>query len=92
MMIANYRNHLPPIRLAMFISLMISAVLNEAKGRDYFNPALLERTQSASGEIDLSGFETGQQAEGTYRVDILLNGELRETREVAFVRDDDGNL
>ncbi len=92
MMIAKLIINPTPLRLALLIGLTIANVLNEAKGRDYFNPALLEHTESANGDVDLSGFETGQQAEGTYRVDIILNGENVDTREVAFAKRKDGSL
>lgn len=86
MMIAKMITNPPPVRLLLFILLTIANVLNEVKGRDYFNPALLERTGSPNGDVDLSGFETGQQAEGTYHVDILLNGDNVDTRDVVFTR------
>lgn len=92
MMIAKLIINPPPARLAVFIFLAIASVLKEVKGRDYFNPALLEHTESSSGDVDLSGFETGQQAEGTYHVDILLNGENVDTRDVAFTRGKEGAL
>ena len=86
MMIAKMITNPPPVRLLLFILLTFANVLNEVKGRDYFNPALLERTGSTNGDVDLSGFETGQQAEGTYHVDILLNGDNVDTRDVVFTR------
>ncbi len=86
MMIAKMITNPPPVRLLLFILLTVANVLNEVIGRDYFNPALLERTGSTNGDVDLSGFETGQQAEGTYHVDILLNGENVDTRDVVFTR------
>lgn len=92
MMIAKMISNPPPVRLLLCILLTVANVLNEVKGRDYFNPALLERTGSTNGDVDLSGFETGQQAEGTYHVDILLNGENVDTRDVVFTRREGGML
>ncbi|CBG88571.1 fimbria/pilus outer membrane usher protein [Citrobacter rodentium] len=71
---------------------MITSLLNEARGRDYFNPALLENNPTAADNIDLSAFETGQQAQGTYRVDIILNGANVDTREIAFFPGEEGDL
>lgn len=92
MMIAKLIINPPPVRLLLFILLTVTNVLNEVKGRDYFNPALLERTGSTNGDVDLSGFETGQQAKGTYHVDIIINGENVDTRDVVFTRREDGTL
>ena len=50
-----------------------------------FNPALLEIESAGQGSADLSVFETGSgQLPGTYRVDIYLNNELQDTRDVEF--------
>lgn len=92
LMIAKMITNPPPVRTLLFILLTVANVLNEVKGRDYFNPALLERTGSTNGDVDLSGFETGLQAQGTYHVDILLNGENVDTRDVVFTRREDGTL
>lgn len=92
MMIAKLIMKPPVTRRILFILLTLANVLNEVKGRDYFNPALLERTEATNGDVDLSGFESGQQAEGTYRVDIVLNGENVDSREVTFTRREGGTL
>lgn len=84
MMIAKYIINPYPARLVLFISLGIFSVLNEVLGRDYFNPALLEHISSGSENIDLSGFEMGGQAQGTYHVDIILNGQFLDTQDIAF--------
>lgn len=50
-----------------------------------FNPALLEIESPGQGSTDLSVFETNSgQLPGTYRVDIYLNNELQDTRDVEF--------
>lgn len=92
MMIAKLIIEPSQARLALFISLVLAGVVNEAKGRDYFNPALLEKTPSDSGAIDLSSFESGQQASGTYRVDIILNGQNVDTQDITFSQGEQGNL
>lgn len=60
-----------------------------ALARDYFNPEFLETVDGQSRTVDLSAFESGAQASGNYRVDITLNGQLMETRDIAFTRRDD---
>ncbi|HCB2207740.1 TPA: fimbrial biogenesis outer membrane usher protein [Citrobacter farmeri] len=52
--------------------------------RDYFNPALLEKNNAATGDIDLSSFEEGMQKPGKYRVDIMLNGQYFDSQDIAF--------
>ncbi|WP_343552962.1 fimbria/pilus outer membrane usher protein [Pantoea sp.] len=53
-----------------------------------FNPKLLE-TRGGQSMADISQFERGGQLPGTYRVDIYLNSNFIETRDVTFVSDDD---
>lgn len=79
-------------RQALIISLLFTGMVNEAKGREYFNPALLEKTQAGNTDVDLSAFEAGYQAAGTYHVDILLNGQIVDTRDVTFTRAESGAL
>lgn len=55
------------------------------QARDFFNPALLEMDNPNQGATDLTVFEDGiGQAPGTYRVDIFLNNEQRDTGDVTF--------
>lgn len=57
----------------------------DAEARDYFNPELLEIDNPLQGKTDLSIFEEGEtQAPGTYRVDIYINNEQQDTRDVDF--------
>lgn len=55
-------------------------------GREHFNPALLEMTDSAMSTVDLSIFEKGNQAPGTYRVDVFVNNQQVDSLEIRFVR------
>lgn len=55
-------------------------------GREHFNPALLDMTDSAMSAVDLSVFERGNQAPGTYRVDVYVNRQQVDSLEINFVR------
>ncbi|ALR76880.1 fimbria/pilus outer membrane usher protein [[Enterobacter] lignolyticus] len=79
-------------RLALGIALAISPPIPEAEGRDFFNPALLELDNPAMKGADLSAFERGAQAPGIYHVDIIIDEQLVDTRDIAFyvVKDDAG--
>lgn len=62
-----------------------AAVTGQARAQDYFNPALLELGTSGEAPVDLSAFENqGGQLPGTYHVDIYLNDQKMETRNVEF--------
>lgn len=57
----------------------------DADARQTFNPELLELNGTDSAQVDLSLFdESGGQLPGRYRVDIFMNNEKVETREVDF--------
>lgn len=75
-------------RLAYLIAAqltMLGCVSFGAQARDYFNPAMLEIDNPHQGSTDLTVFEDGaNQAPGTYRVDIYLNNESQDTRDVEF--------
>ncbi|HIE5388016.1 TPA: fimbria/pilus outer membrane usher protein [Enterobacter cancerogenus] len=75
-----------PARLACYIALALAAA-PDASARETFNAELVELDNPGMGKADLSAFESGSQAPGTYRVDIILNERLLETRDVAFVQD-----
>jgi len=62
------------------------------QAQDYFNPALLEQNGDASTVNDLSAFTAGGQLPGTYRVDIFLNGQQADSRDVNFFRDEHNTL
>ncbi|HEY4438488.1 MAG TPA: fimbria/pilus outer membrane usher protein [Lelliottia sp.] len=55
-----------------------------ACSREYFNPALLEMTDSVLATADLSGFENGRQAPGKYRVDVFVNNQQVDSLEIVF--------
>ncbi|MBW7981907.1 fimbria/pilus outer membrane usher protein [Enterobacillus tribolii] len=79
-------------RLACFIAAQLTLpgmVMSDALARDYFNPALLEL--GGGNGADLSAFEEkGGQLPGTYRVDVFLNNEKVDTRDVEFRMMKDG--
>nr|WP_256682705.1 fimbria/pilus outer membrane usher protein [Buttiauxella agrestis] len=59
--------------------------LGSVQARDIFNPALLEVNPAQQAATDLSVFEIGAgQAPGTYHVDIYLNNQIQDTRDVEF--------
>ncbi|EBI9057209.1 fimbrial biogenesis outer membrane usher protein [Salmonella enterica] len=63
--------------------------------RDWFNPALLSIggvSAPQAGVADLSSFENGGQAPGTYRVSLWVNGERVDEKDVPFVTGPDGQL
>lgn len=76
-----------PFRLA-FLSCLITAQLagnpSWAENADRFNPALLEIDNPNNVSADLSLFEKGVQAPGIYHVDIIINGELIDTKDIEF--------
>ncbi|PNS10968.1 fimbrial assembly protein [Mixta theicola] len=49
-----------------------------------FNPALLERHGLENEAVDLSAFENSPLLPGTYRVEIVVNNQPKETRDVTF--------
>ncbi|WP_436876621.1 fimbria/pilus outer membrane usher protein [Siccibacter turicensis] len=72
-----------PSRVALFVALALSGS-HAAFARDYFNPGLLEAGAQQAGNIDLSTFEEGSQAPGTYQVDIIINDQQVDSRNVDF--------
>ncbi|KAF1366570.1 fimbria/pilus outer membrane usher protein [Yokenella regensburgei] len=78
----EYRRHF------LAVGLMLAA--SHARSAEYrFSPALVN---GAGGRADLSLFEQGGQLPGTYAVDIQLNGDRVDSRDVTFSqgRDADG--
>ncbi|CCJ88050.1 fimbria/pilus outer membrane usher protein [Cronobacter dublinensis] len=79
--------------LALCISLQCLALgfsTGLAWGDDYFNPALLDEGGNQQEKADLSLYEKGPGlAPGKYRVDIFVNNQKTDTREVNFVLDKD---
>jgi len=74
----------PPARLACLIALTLSGAAVPAWAEEYFNPALLEIDSPAMKEVDLSSFQAGSQLPGTYRVEIFVNDQSVDTRNVEF--------
>ena len=74
----------PPARLACLIALALSGIVQNACAEEYFNPALLEVDNPSMKGVDLSSFEAGSQAPGKYRVEILINEQIVDTKEVEF--------
>ncbi|HID9122571.1 TPA: fimbria/pilus outer membrane usher protein [Klebsiella michiganensis] len=63
------------------------SMMEEANARDEFDSALLELGSSELSNLDLSMFEVENgQLPGNYRVDIYLNNELMETRNIDFLK------
>lgn len=82
-------------RLAYLIAAQLALVSLplSVQARDYFNPALLQLDNPQQGNADLSVFEDGEsQAPGIYRVDIYINNQSVDTRDVEFTlqKDADG--
>ncbi|MCS3601667.1 outer membrane usher protein [Buttiauxella sp. BIGb0471] len=76
-------------RLALFITAHLM-FLGSVEARDIFNPALLEVNPAQQAATDLSVFEIGAgQAPGIYHVDIYLNNEIQDTRDVEFKTQED---
>lgn len=69
---------------SLIFVLCFSAGWTVARAAQLFNPALLERQGAIKEKIDLSAFENGEQVPGIYRVDLILNNEFIETRNVKF--------
>ncbi|QEW32556.1 fimbrial biogenesis outer membrane usher protein [Erwinia billingiae] len=66
------------------LAIAIAVSSGAAQAEDYFNPAALELTSEQAG-LDLSKFSSnGGQLPGTYLVDIYLNDNKIDTREVKF--------
>lgn len=83
-MVSRQQQLLKPARLAFCIALALGSVTNAAHARDFFNPELLELDNPGAGKADLSAYESGSQAPGTYHVDIVIDNQLVDTRDVEF--------
>lgn len=73
-----------PTFLACLISSALLCMTHVVAAREYFNPALLEVDNQNMQDTDLSSFEEGSQAPGKYRVDIIINEQMVDTREIEF--------
>lgn len=81
---AQKRPEFRPSLMAVLVALLLPSV--HAEARDYFNPALLQQTGTGGTVPDLSAFENGGQLPGRYPVDIYLNDEQVDSRDVTFSR------
>ncbi|CCK01739.1 type 1 fimbriae anchoring protein FimD [Cronobacter sakazakii 701] len=72
--------------LALAIACLCAGLpLVQARADDYFNPALLDIDNPSQGKTDLTLYEKGPgAAPGKYRVDIYINNERIDTREIEF--------
>jgi outer membrane usher protein len=77
-----------PTPLALLVSCQIMALAGysaTAQARDFFDPAFLEIESPSQHGADLSVFEdNGMQAPGIYRVDLYLNGEMVDSKDIRF--------
>ncbi|HGV9227033.1 fimbria/pilus outer membrane usher protein [Citrobacter amalonaticus] len=80
----KYTMNIRMFYLSGMMVVIIPALTRAEQTEMYFNPALLEIGNPHQEKTDLSVFENGQQAPGKYRVDIYLNQEKVDTREVEF--------
>lgn len=65
------------------LAIAIALVCPHGNADEYFNPAFLSNDPAAVA--DLSRFEGGTQAPGTYRVDIYLNEAFQSRRDIQFL-------
>ena len=83
-MIKNKQVMFKPARLAFLIALAAGTLSPIAHARDYFNPELIELDNPAMKGVDLSAFESGSQLPGSYRVDVIIDDLIVDTREIEF--------
>ncbi|MFH3012098.1 FimD/PapC N-terminal domain-containing protein [Klebsiella pneumoniae] len=75
---------LSPCCLAL-ISIGVLTISSELYAREFFNPAFLTDLNGSDVSPDLSAFEVANsQAPGKYRVDIIINGTVVDTKDVDF--------
>ncbi|WP_254914409.1 fimbria/pilus outer membrane usher protein [Klebsiella variicola] len=72
-------------RLALLITIALFGNTQNSYSRDFFNPELVELDNPGTERVDLSGFESGAQAPGNYHVDVVLDDQLVDTRDIMFV-------
>ncbi|EHN8793085.1 fimbrial biogenesis outer membrane usher protein [Enterobacter kobei] len=87
---AQKRPEFRPSLMAVLVALLLPSV--HAEARDYFNPALLQQTGTGGTVPDLSAFENGGQLPGRYPVDIYLNDEQVDSRDVTFFQTSENGL
>lgn len=84
--LGDRRHQRTRLALLMPTLLTLSFAASEAQASDYFNPAALEVGNSAVSALELEQFSvSGGQIPGVYRVDIYLNGNQVDTRDITFI-------
>jgi outer membrane usher protein len=73
-----------PAPLALFIATVLASSSQVLYASESFNTELVELDNPVMGKADLSAFESGSQASGSYHVDIVLDDQLVETRDITF--------
>ncbi|MGJ0481629.1 fimbria/pilus outer membrane usher protein [Pantoea agglomerans] len=72
--------------IVLFIWIFCLAGSETAYGEQWFNPNSLQKIDDGTETINLQNFaQTGGQAPGTWRVDIFLNNNYVDNREMTFV-------
>lgn len=80
--------------LVILCGLALAIFAQQVMADDYFNPALLDIDNPQQGKTDLSVYEKGPgQAPGKYQVNIFINNNKIDTRDVTFklIKDAQGN-
>lgn len=80
-----------PARMPIYIAVALTSWTQVANARDTFNPELLEVGNPGAGKTDLTAYESGSQAPGIYHVDIILDEQLVDTRDIEFKSFQDKN-
>lgn len=82
-----------PAPVALFIAVVLGGHITSTEAREFFNPKLLEQDTPSGTKADLTAFETGSQVPGVYHVDIVLDEQVVDTRDIRFDthEDTDGN-
>ena len=83
-----------PYTVAILIPALTLCLCGTATARDFFDPDFIKSVGQDSSSIpDLSVYATkDSQASGEYRVDVVLNNELKETTSILFVEKQNGEL
>lgn len=81
------------VQQAFFAAIALGSYSEMLCAREFFNPELIELDNPGAGKADLSRFESGAQAPGTYHVEIVLNEQVVDAQDIAFtsVTDAEGN-
>lgn len=73
----------------LLLPCMVTAIIQANSGYAVtFNPALLERQGEDNEAVDLSAFENSPLLPGRYRVEVMVNHQSQETRDVTFILSD----